>query len=460
MTATKEINKKEINKDITRLAIPVVLENMLQILANVITAAMIGRLLADDIAAQGISQRITQIYWALFRGIGMGVTVVGAVSYGMGKLGRCRRIAEQTYLTFMPVALFFTVITFLFPEQLLRFFTDDPVLLGRAVEYTRLAVLAVPFTVLTTVNAAAFNAQGNTKTPMYIAIFLNLVNVAVGYTFIFGHFGAPALGIMGAAIAYVASQSLGGLAGLFLLYRPGGFYAGCTHGEKFFSIDGKCVREVVTTGIPAAMENLFWQFSAVLLSKAILSYGSDCYAAYQLGIQAEMLCEMPAVGLLTTATQLGGKAIGMRNQPLFEIYYKQLLKLCIILSLISFCALFFFPGAFMGVLTDNPVLHAIGVKYVFIMAFAQPPQVLAKLYTGITRAAGFKRVPMTVSFIGIWCVRVPLALLSAWVLKLDITAIWWIISLDQLVRISISIGYFYKKDILHTIDRLKAAEAA
>ena len=77
----------------------------------------------------------------------------------------------------------------------------------------------------------------------------------------------------------------------------------------------------------------------------------------------------------------------------------------------------------------------------------------------MTRAAGFKRVPMTVSFIGIWCVRVPLALLSAWVLKLDITAIWWIISLDQLVRISISIGYFYRKDILHTIDRLKAAEA-
>ena len=113
----------------------------------------------------------------------------------------------------------------------------------------------------------------------------------------------------------------------------------------------------------------------------------------------------------------------------------------------------------MGVLTDNPVLHAIGVKYVFIMAFAQPPQILAKLYTGMTRAAGFKRVPMTVSFIGIWCVRVPLALLAAWVFHLDITAIWWIISLDQLVRITISIGYFYKKDILHTIDRLKAAEA-
>ena len=454
------IDKKQVNKDITRLAIPVVLENMLQILANVITAAMIGRLLADDISAQGISQRVTQIYWALFRGVGMGVTVVGAVSYGAGKLGRCRRIAEQTYLTFMPVALFFTAITLLFPEQLLRFFTDDPLILERAVAYIKLAVLAVPFTVLTTVNAAAFNAQGNTKTPMYIAIFLNIVNVIVGYAFIFGNFGCPELGIMGAAIAYVASQSLGGLVGLYLLYKPAGFFAGCRHGEKFFSIDRSCVREVVTTGIPAAMENLFWQFSAVLLSKVILSYGSDCYAAYQLGIQAEMLCEMPAVGLLTTATQLGGKAIGMRNQPLFEIYYKQLLKLCILLSVVSFLALFVFPGAFMGVLTDNPVLHAIGVKYVFIMAFAQPPQILAKLYTGMTRAAGFKRVPMTVSFIGIWCVRVPLALLAAWVFHMDITAIWWIISIDQLVRITISITYFYKKDILHTIDRLKAAEAA
>ncbi len=453
------IDNKQISKDITRLAIPVVLENMLQILANVITAAMIGRLLADDISAQGISQRITQIYWALFRGIGIGVTVAAAVSYGAGKLGRCRRIAEQTYLTIMPLALLFMAVTLLFPEQLLSIFTDEAAILARGVEYTRIAAWAIPFTVLTTINTSAFNGQGNTKTPMYIAIFLNLVNVAVGYTFIFGNFGMPKLGIIGAAIAYVVSQGLGGLLGLFLLYKPHGFFSHCKHDEKFFSLDVECVKEVITTGMPAACENLFWQFSAVILSRVILGYGSDFYAAYQLGLQAEMLCEMPSVGLLTTATQLGGKAIGMRNQPLFEAYYKQLLKVCLVLSVISFGALFLVPGVFMGFLTNNPVLHAIGVNYVFIMSFAQPPQILAKLYTGMTRAAGFKKIPMVVSFIGIWCVRVPLALLAANVFHWDINAIWWAITLDQVTRILISIAVFKKKDILHTIDRLNAAEA-
>ena len=135
-------------------------------------------------------------------------------------------------------------------------------------------------------------------------------------------------------------------------------------------------------------------------------------------------------------------------------------KFAMAVALLFAIGAIFAPQIGMGVLTDNPVLHEIGVKYVFIMAFAQPPQVMAKLYTGMTRAAGFKRVPMTVSFIGIWCVRVPLALLAAKVLHLDITAIWWAISIDQLVRISISIGYFYKKDILHTIDRLPPMEEA
>ncbi len=452
------IDKKQISRDITRLAIPVVMENMLQILANVVTAAMIGRLVSTDISAQGISNRVTQIYWALFRGLGVGVTVVVAVSYGARKLGRCRRIAEQAYLAIMPVALVFTAVTLLFPHQLLSIFTDDAVILSRGVQYIRIAAWAVPFNVLTTMNTAAFNGQGNTKTPMYIAIILNIVNVTVGYTLIFGAFGVPAMGVIGAAIAYLVSQSTGGLLGLWLLYKPGGFFSTCRHNENFWRLDGSIVREIVTTGLPAAAENLFWQFSAVILSRVILSYGSDSYAAYQLGIQAEMLCEMPSAGILTTAMTLGGKAIGMRDQRLFEAYYKQLLKVCLVMSALAFAALFFVPGFFMGFLTNNPVLFDIGVKYVFIMSFAQPPQILAKVYTGMTRAAGYKRIPMLVSFIGIWCVRVPMSLICARLLHLDITAIWWAITLDQVTRIVISISIFKKKDIVHTIDRLNREE--
>lgn len=453
------IDKKQISKDITKLAIPVVLENMLQILANVITAAMIGRLISTDISAQGISQRVTQIYWALFRGIGVGVTVAVAVSYGAGNRGRCRRIIEQTYLVFMPVAAVFTIGTLMFPRQLLSIFTSDSLIITRGAQYMLIAIWAVPFTVLTSINAAAFNGQGNTRTPMYIAVILNVVNVIVGYAFIFGKLGCPELGIIGAGIAYVVSQAVGGLLGLWLLYKPNGFFSGYTHGEKFFSIDADCVKEVITTGIPAACENLFWQFSAVILSKVILSYGSDCYAAYQLGLQAEMLCEMPSVGFLTTATTLGAKAIGMRDQELFKAYYYQLLKVTSVIAVGASAALFFFPGFFMSFLTNNPVLHDIGVKYVFIMSFAQAPQVLAKVYTGMTRAAGYKRIPMIVSFIGIWCVRVPMAVICGSVLKLDITFIWWAISLDQIVRILISIGIFKKKDIVHTISRMEKQEA-
>ena len=143
------IDKKQISKDITKLAIPVVLENMLQILANVITAAMIGRLISTDISAQGISQRVTQIYWALFRGIGVGVTVAVAVSYGAGNRGRCRRIIEQTYLVFMPVAAIFTIGTLMFPRQLLSIFTSDSLIITRGAQYMLIAIWAVPFTVLT-----------------------------------------------------------------------------------------------------------------------------------------------------------------------------------------------------------------------------------------------------------------------------------------------------------------------
>ncbi len=451
---------KLISRDITKIAIPVVLENMLQILAGVITTAMIGRLISTDISAQGISQRITQIYWALFRGIGVGVTVTCAVSFGAGLLGRCRRIAEQTYLVFVPIALTFTVFTLIFSKQLLGIFTNDAETIRMAMAYMRIAVIGIPFNVITTINTSAFNGQGNTKTPMYIATILNIVNVIVGYVLIFGAFGAPALGIIGAAIAFVISQAAGGLLGLFLLYKPNGFFSNCVHGESFFKLDMSCLKEVVTTGIPAAFENLFWQFSAIVLSRVILSYGNDYYAAYQLGLQAEMLCEMPSVGLLTTATTLAAKAIGMRDEKLFKAYYKQLLKISGILAVFSSLALFFFPSVFMNLLTNQKVLQDIGVSYVFIMSFAQAPQVLSKIFTGFTRAAGYKRVPMFVSFAGIWCVRVPMALICANLLHMDVRCVWWAITCDQLVRIALSIGIFYKNDVLNIVSRLGKAEEA
>ncbi len=454
------LDKKAIRGDIFKLIVPTVLENMLQILAGIVITAMVGRLMSDDISAQGISNRIYNLSFALFRGLGVGTTVVVATYFGAGNRAKCRRIIEQTYLTSIPVAVLLVMMMFIFARPLMAFFTSNASLVRTAIDYTRITVWATPFMAIISINTAAFNGHGDTKTPMYLALFLNIINIAVGYVLIFGVGGVGGLGIIGAAYTTIISQACGCTAGLVLLYRKRGYFGTVNHGESFFKMDFNIIRDVYATGIPAAFENLFWQLSAILMSKVILGYGSDHYAAYQLGLQAEMFTEMPAMGFVVASTTLSARAIGQRNGPLYRSYYSSMMRMAMLVAIPATAALFLAPVPLMKLLTDKAILHEIGSKYVFIMGFAQVPQVLSKVYNGFIRSSGGKRVPMYISFIGIWLIRVPLVMLIGWVLKLDIIYIWFAISLDQISRMALSMLYMKRRDVKHTVERMIAADEA
>lgn len=453
------MDKKRVNQDIFRMVLPIIVENVLQMSAGLVTTAMIGRLLADDISAQGIGNRITNTFWALFKGVGIGTTVIVALRYGQQKFHLCRRTVEQVYITALPAAFGCVALTLLFMDPILHLFTQEEALLQAAFRFARIAIFAVPFMALSSVNAAAFNGHGNTKTPMYLAFLMNGVNIVLGYLLIFGPGPLPALGLVGAAVSTVVSWMTGSLTGLALLYARHGYFGHEHHGQSFFSLDKPILKEVYKTGVPAACENVFWQLSAIVLSNVILGYGSAAFAAYNLGLQAEMICEMPGIGFVTASTSLAARAIGMGDDQLYRTYFKQMRKFSFFTGLAASVALFTFAGGFMTLLTDKPEIQAIGRVYVFIMGFAQIPQDLAKVYNGTIRSAGYRNMPMMISFIGIWCVRVLISVVFGKLLGWDISFVWIAIALDQIVRILLSIGVFQKKRVIDRVLQGPPAQA-
>lgn len=126
------MDKKRVNQDIFRMVLPIIVENVLQMSAGLVTTAMIGRLLADDISAQGIGNRITNTFWALFKGVGIGTTVIVALRYGQQKFHLCRRTVEQVYITALPAAFGCVALTLLFMDPILHLFTQEEALLQAA----------------------------------------------------------------------------------------------------------------------------------------------------------------------------------------------------------------------------------------------------------------------------------------------------------------------------------------
>ena len=435
-----------INKKIASMLLPITLENLLQMVAGIVTMGMIGRIDALSISAVGISMRITQIIWALFRGITIGATVFVAQYYGAGKMDKVKNVVKQTLLSSVIVVAVLQLIIFTQAPRLLMVFNPQPELLALATQYIRIVSLGLPFLAVMLVIGGVLQGMGNARTPMFITMTMNIVNLIVGYTVIFGKLGLSPMGVRGAAVATVVSQAVAASLGLYIMFRRGGVLGGCFN-KEFLKLDKKQIASVYRIGLPSSMESIFWQLAAIILTRAILTFGETSFAAYQLGLQAESISYMPAMGFGVVATALIGQALGAKDKDLGRVYLKQILKGTAMITTVSTIVLVFFPKPIMSLLTNDPQIIAISAVYLIAMGLVQFPQNITGVLAGAMRGAGYTKVTMMVAGVGLWGVRVPLTLLATYVFKLSIVSIWAIISIDLIFRFIVCYFYYKNKNI-------------
>jgi putative MATE family efflux protein len=446
---TKQYSLQEIRKKIYSMILPITIESVLQMTAGLVSMALIGRISSTDptaVNAIGISSRITMIVWALFKGITTGASVFVAQAYGSNNYRKLKEVIQQTLLSSIILVLIFQQIIFWNAPALLSIFNPNPELLESAVLYVRTISWGLPFVVIMLTVAASLQGTGNAKTPMLIALTMNLINITLSYLLIFGNLGMPSLGIKGAAVATATAQFCGAMIGLYVLFSKGGVL-NSLRGKAFFKINMKQVADVYKVGFPTSMESILWQIAAIILTKAILTFGDTAFAAHQLGLQAESISYMPAAGFGVAATTFIGHALGARNSQLGRAYLKETLKGTLWVT--TFCAsiLIFLPTLVMGMLTNNVEVINLGAKYLIIMGLVQIPQNVSGVLNGALRGAGFTRVPMFVAAAGLWGIRVPLTLIATYKFSSTIIAIWVVMGVDLIFRFILSFIIYKTKNI-------------
>ncbi len=439
-------DRKSINKKIISMIVPITIENLLQMVAGIVSMGMIGRIDALSISAMGIGMRITQIIWALFKGITIGATVHVAQYYGAGEMDKVRNVIKQTLLSSIVVVVILQAVVYTQASKLLRIFNPQPSLLGLATEYIRIASFGLPFVAIMLIIGGVLQGMGNARTPMFITMLMNVVNILVGYTLIFGKLGITPMGVRGAALATVISQGAAASLGLYIIFNKNGVLKGFLN-KKLLSVDKRQIAAVYRVGLPTSMESIFWQLAAIILTRAILTFGETSFAAHQLGLQAESISFMPAAGFGVVATALIGQALGAKDKQLARIYLRQILKGALCITALSVTVLVGFPKVMMSALTDNKEIIELSSIYLILMGLVQFPQNTTGVLAGAMRGAGYTKVPMMVAGIGLWGVRVPLALLVTYVFKQTIVAIWVVMCVDLVFRFLVCFFYYRSKNI-------------
>ena len=426
------LNKKQIRKDILVLIIPVILESIFTYLAEIVSAGFVGRLTGMAVTSQGIVIRIISLLNVVWSGIRIGSMVYYVRLYGEHRYKELKQGYQNIITITLGIAFVFILTLVLFPSQILSFFVEDAEILDAARGYMYIMLIGLPFNVIHRLNGACFNAMGDTRTPMFMQVLTNVINIVCGYTFIF----ALEMDLMGAGLATIAAQIAGGCVGTFLLYRKPAFReAGLT---SFKLKDRESIKQTFLKAIPVAIEDGAWQLSAIFMSKIILTYGSDAYAGFS----------------------LGGRAKGQKNGPLFREYFRQQMWMNAIVSGIGGLVMIFAPMLLMRAVTDIPELMEIGKYYLMVMGLIYIPQNVQRPMKGtIYGSMGDTKAPMLIAMIGIWLFRIPLAALSAYVFHAPLVFIWIVIAVDQVARFLMMHFYMKKKKVMQCVEVQAEQEA-
>jgi putative MATE family efflux protein len=417
---------------------PVVLSSFLQRSVGIVDIFLVGGLGASAIAAVGVAQIMVFVVMSMSWGINVGATVLVSQLWGADRKDEAGKAAYQAMLVAVLAAIVIMVAGHLVGWKVARMLGANEEVQRILFDYSKIIFTFIAFTIFINVLSGIMHGAGDTKTPLYATLIVNILHVVVAYPLIYGKWGLPALGVKGAAIAIAVSECLGAA---FLFTRSL---------ERRYIVLSRELEMRLTTmtvklGWPIFVDRLLQNAGSMVFAKVILLYGTAVYAAHQVGLAIEAISFMPGYGIAVAAATMVGQNLGAGRPGDARLSAYEANRLAVILMAGMGFVFFFFPYVLLRLFTNDPEVIRYGILYMKIVAFAQVPLAITMVLTGSLRGAGDTGFIMFATMAGMWLVRLPVTALLATVFHAPIRYVWSVMIFDWLVRMGL-ISWRYRKE--------------
>ncbi len=425
--APERINNWQLFQLIGRLALPVLLTNLLQSLVGVIDLLMVGRLSPLDIAAAGMGNTIRILVLVLVLSVAAGAMSMIAQARGARDPARMELVTRQSISAGLMLSMALLIIGLLLARPLLLLANSggDPAAIPIATSYLQILFLGMPFLVLNIVFNRLMQGAGDTVTPLILTLGLNVLNIICNYMFMFGIGPLPEYGLAGAAIGTVVSRAVGvGLA--LTLFSSGRNVIKLGNGS--FRPNWQLFRDIFGIGIPSGIQGIFRNGSRLLVVSLATSseLGSMGAAALAIGVQVESLAFMPVLGINVAATALVGQSIGSWQPEEAKRRGNMSIVIGLVLMIALTAPLSIFSPAIIRLFdpSANPLLQSAGTEYLRISTPFLAFTAIAMVANGSMRGAGDTKPGMYSTMMTRGVTSVVLAWLFAFPLGYGSTGIW------------------------------------
>ena len=426
----------QIRRSVMALALPVTVSSLLQRAEGIVAVFLVGGLGAIPIAAVGLGQLLAFIASTLVSGLSVGTNVIVAQLWGARRHLDAGQAARHFLGLAIVVSLMLVAAGLLLNRFAMQLLGAAPDVIALSLPYSTLIFLVIPFTVLLQVLSSTLQGTGDTRTPMYAMIVVNVLHICIAYPLIYGYWGLPALGVQGAAIAVGIAEATGTC---FLAIRCWPLLHRSTH------IRFDLIRTIWQVGAPVSGERIVQQAGILAYTKIVLLYGTVSYAAHQVGLSIESLSFLPGYGFAIAAATMVGQSIGAGKYTRAKLENWEANRLATVIMSVMGIVFFFFPYALLRAFTSDESVIELGTLFLKIVALIQIPLALTMVLAGSLRGAGDTHFIMVSTTIGMWLVRVPIALIVGVWLHLGVFYVWLAMIADWTLRMTLML-WRYRSD--------------
>jgi len=417
-----DYTKIPLSRAVFLLAVPMVLELVLESTFAVVDIYFVGKLGSDAVATVGLTESMLFLLYAIGMGLAMSVTAVVARRIGEGRRVEASLAAVQAIWIALLASVPFAIAGIVFAQDLLRLMGAGPWTLEHGYPYMQWALGGNAVILLLFTINATFRGAGDAASAMRVLWLANGLNIVLCPIMIFGFGPIPAFGLRGAAMATTIGRGTGVLLQLWILFR-GGQHLRVLRSQILWH--GAILWNILRTSFGGIGQMIVGMTSWIFLMRILAGIGSEAVAGATIAIRIMMFTLMPAWGMSNAAATLVGQNLGARQPDRAEASVWRIGVLNMMYLLAVAVVYFTLSRELIGIFTADPKVIAIGGEWVRILSYSLFVYGWWMVSVQAFNGAGDTATPTWINVVFFWCIQIPLSWLLAVGLGWRHSGVFW-----------------------------------
>jgi len=421
-------------KLIFQFAAPMLLGNVFQQLFSIVDSIIVGNFVGKEaLAAVGASFPVIFVMVSMIIGIVIGTTVVISQYFGAKDFVKVKRAIDTMYIYTLVAGIVSSIAGVILSEPLLRLLGLPEDIMPQAVQYLRIYLSGIIIFFGYNGTSAVLRGLGDSKTPLYFLIIATVANIILDLLFV----AVFKMGVAGAAYATLLANGIAFILAIIWLNKTHKLIRIAIRGLQF---DREIFSQSIRIGLPTGIQQTLVAMGALALMSIVNTFGTDVIAGFSVASRLDALAIVPAMSFSQAISTFVGQNIGANRYDRIRTGLAATVKMSGIVTIVTTVFIIFSGHILMSMFTNDEEVIRLGDQYLTIVSSFYLAFTLMFIYNGVMRGAGDTLIPMFISLLSLWLIRIPMA----WFLsgKIGVTGIWWAIPAGWFVGLSLSFVYY------------------